>query len=302
MSLGGLLALLLHVPAMAGMALLLAGAMPWLRARLAGRVGPSLLRPWHEWRRLLRKRPVVSEGTSGLAIWAPVAGLAALAMAALLVPSFTLGMATAPLGDLVVIAGLLGLARATGALAAIDAGTGQAGMAAIRSLRLAALAEPTVVLVIFTVALLAGTTNLDAAVASLHEAVVPGVPLLLAVAGLAGVVVAAEAEGDPVVADASGWHAAAAEAGAALRRVVWLSLVVALVLPGGMAPAGAGPLDWLVGLVAWVAKLAVLGAACAMAGPALHRAGQAAIGPLTGAALLLALLAALFLFAGQGLA
>ncbi len=301
MIVAGVVALLLHAAVMAGMALLLAGMMPWARARLAGHVGPPVLQPWHDWRRLLRKRPVVAEGTSALLPWAPAVALAAIAVAALLVPSFALGMATAPMADLVVIAGLLGLARGILALAAIDAGTGPAGLAALRSIRLGALAEPAVLLVVFTVALLTGTTNLDASVASLHEALVPGVPLLLAVAGLAGVVVAAEAEGNTGFAEASGWHEAAAEAAMALRRVVWLSLVAALLLPGGIALAGSGPLDWLVGLAAWVVKLAVLGVACAVAGPALHRAGQVAVGPLMGAAVLLGLLAVLFLFAGQGL-
>ena len=295
----GVLALLLHIPAMAGMALLLAGAMPSLRARLAGRAGPPLSQPWHDWRRLLRKRPLVTEGASPLAHWAPAAALTTTVLVALLVPSFTLGMVTAPLGDLVVIAGLLGLVRVIGALAAIDAGTAQGGLAAIRGVRLGALAEPALVLVVFTIALVAGTTNLDAAVAALHEGLVPGVPLLLAVTGLAAVVVALEAE--DASAAASGWHAAAAEATAALRRVVWLSLVAALLLPGGLALPGAGALDWVLGLVAWVAKVAVLGLACAVVGPVLRRAGQVAVGPLLGAAVLLGLLAVLFLFAGQGL-
>ena len=86
----------------------------------------------------------------------------------------------------------------------------------------------------------------------------------------------------------------------ALRRVVWLSLLAALLLPGGLALAGSGPVDWLVGLAAWVVKLAVLGAACIVAGPALRRAGQAVVGPLMGAAALLGWLGVLFLFAGQG--
>ena len=297
----GVVVLLLHAPAMGGMALLMAGALPWVRARWAGRAGPPLLQPLQDWRRAMRKQPVVSEGASPLAVWAPVAQLVAIGLAALLVPSFTLGMATAPLSDLIVVAGLLALARLVGVLAAIDAGTAPAGLAAIRSVRLGALAEPAMLLALFTVAFGAGTTNLDAAVAALHEAASPGLSLLLALAGLAVLVVAAEAEGNPAGAEASGWYAAAADMAVALRRVVWLSLVAALLLPGGIAAAGAGPADWVIGLLAWVVKLAVLGAAAGAAGPMLQRAGQVAIGPLTGAAVLLGLLAALFLFTGQGL-
>ncbi|WP_158742196.1 NADH-quinone oxidoreductase subunit H [Acidisphaera sp. L21] len=301
MSLAGILALLVHAVLMAGMAVLLAGVLPWAQARLAGRVGPPVLQPLQDWRRLMRKQPVVSEGASALLPAAPTIQFAMVAAAALLVPSFALGMATAPMSDLLVIAGLLGLARFIMALAAIDAGTAPAGLAAIRSIRLAALAEPALLLVIFTIALLTSTTNLDAAVLSFREAIVPGVPLLLAIAGLASVVVAVEAEGDAALTEFSGWHAAAAEAAVALRRVVWLSLTAALLLPGGLALPGGGLVEWTVGLVAWVLKLGVLGLACALVGPSLRRAGQAAVGPLMGAAVLLGLLAVLFLFAAQGL-
>lgn len=296
----GVLLVLVHGPIMAAVALLLAGVLPWCRARLAGRVGSPVLQPWRDWRRLLRKNPVVAEGSSALVVLAPGIALSVTVLAALLVPSFTLGMATAPVGDLVVIVGLLALARAVTSLAAIDAGTAPAGLVAMRATRLGTLAEPVLVLVVFTIALLTGTTNLDAALLVLRETALPGVSLLLAVAGLAAAAVAVEAEVEPT-AELSGWHAAAAEATLALRRVVWLSLMAALLLPGGLAQADAGVLDWLVGLVAWLLKLTVLAAACAVAGPIVQRAGQSTIGPMLGAALLLGLLAVLFLFARQGL-
>ncbi len=281
--------------------MLLAGLLPWARARWAGRVGPAISQPWRNWRRLIRKRPIVAEGTSPLLVWAPPLSLAATVMAALLVPSLILGMVTAPLSDLLVILGLLGLARATAVLAAIDAGTAESGLVAIRQVRLGALAEPALLLVVFTIALLTGTTNLDAALASLHEAAAPGVPMLLAVVGLASVVLAVEMAGTAPMTDYAGWHEAAVEATVALRRVVWLSLVAALVLPGGLAVAG-GPLDWLVGMLVWSVKLGILAAICAAAGPALQRIGQARVDPLIGAAVLLGVLGVVFLFVSQGLA
>ncbi len=297
----GLAALLIHAVLMGGAAMLLAGWLAWARARWVGRIGSSIWQPWHDWRRLMRKRPMVVEGTSPLLTWAPALSLAATVMAALLVPSLTLGMVTAPLSDMLVILGLLSLARVIAVLAAIDAGTAEAGLAAIRHVRLGALAEPSLLLVVFMVALLTGTTNLDAAVTSLHEAGAPGVPMLLALVGLASVVMAVEMAGDIAPTEYAGWHAAAVEAALALRRVVWLSLVAALVLPGGLAMAG-GPLDWLVGLLVWSVKLAVLALICAAAGPVAGRFGRASISPLLGAAVLFGLLGVLFLFAGQGLA
>jgi formate hydrogenlyase subunit 4 len=295
----GLASLLLHILLMAGASVLLAGLLPWARARWAGRAGPPIWQPWRDWRRLMRKRPLVAEGTSPLQVWAPALSLAVTIMAALLVPSLTLGMITASLSDLLVILGLLGLARVITVLAAIDAGTAEAGLVAIRQVRLGALAEPALLLVVLTIALLTGTTNLDAALAALHDAAAPGVPMLLALVGLASVVLAVEMAGTTRMTDYAGWHEAASEATVALRRVVWFSLVAALIAPGGMA---LGPPDWLLGLLLWSVKLAILAAICVASGPALLRIGQARVDPLLGAAVLLGVLAVVFLFVGQGLA
>ncbi len=297
----GFASLLIHTLLMGGASVLLAGLLPWARARWDGRAAPTIWQPWHDWRRLMRKRPVVAEGTSPLLVWAPSFSLAATAMVALLVPSLTLGMITAPFSDLLVIIGMLGLARVVAVLAAIDSGTGEAGLLAIRQVRLGALAEPALLLVLFTVALVTGTTNLDAALAALHETAAPGVPMLLALVGLASVVLAVEVAGTTIITEYSGWHEAAMEATVALRRVVLLSLLAALVLPEALAMAW-GPLDWLVGLLAWAAKLAVLAAICAASGPALQRIGQVKVDPLIGAAVLLGVLALVFLFIGQGFA
>ena len=94
-----------------------------MRARLAGRAGASPLQPWRDLIRLLRKQTVLAESASSVTIDAPAACAAATAVAACLVPSFTLGMTFAPFADLLLIAGLLIAARASLALAAMDAGT-----------------------------------------------------------------------------------------------------------------------------------------------------------------------------------
>ena len=72
----------------------------------------------------------------------PAVSFAAIAAAALLVPSFALGMTLAPLSDLIVIAGLLTLARCTLALAGMDVGTAFGGIGASRDMTFATFAEP----------------------------------------------------------------------------------------------------------------------------------------------------------------
>ena len=292
------MALLLHAALMAGAAVLLACLLPCAAARAAGRTGPPLWQPLHDARRLLRKRPVVTEAAGPLLLAAPSLCLAVTAVAALLTPSFTLGMATSSLSDLVVIAALLALCRVAAALAALDSGAAPPGLAASHSLRLAALACPALLLAVFSIASITGTTNLDAALAGPRE--VAALPFLLAGCGVAAIAVALAGEDEALIAELSGWRVVAAQAATALRRVVWLTLTADLLLPAGLASAGAGPVAWLAGIAAWALKITVLAAAGAAAAGSLRLASAAP--RLLGAALLLSLLAVLFLFAGQTLA
>ena len=93
---------------MGGAAFLLAACLPIAEARSSGRSGPPLSQPWQDWRRLLRKRPVTNESSTVALPLIPGLCLVLTAIAALLVPSFTLGMATAPFSDLLVILGHTG--------------------------------------------------------------------------------------------------------------------------------------------------------------------------------------------------
>ena len=308
-----LLLLVLHAGLMAAAVPVLAGVLGALRARLTGRGGPPLLQPWRDLRRLARKQPVLPESASPLLFAGPVVALACLAVAALLVPSFTLGMASAPAADLVVIAGLLGAARLAMGLAALESGTSIGGLAASRGMSLAVLTEPVLLLVVFAVATMAGSTNLDSAAGSLRDAgsaLLVSLGLGLAAAAILALVETGRFQGgsvlglgrDTAALSFSGWHLAAAECAAGLRLVVWLSLLLVMFVPVGIAPAAAGVSAWAVGLVAWLVKMGLL-----IAGLALIEVGRPALrwstAPgLVGVALLLGVLAAVFLFVGQGLA
>ena len=165
----GLAAEILHLGLMLAAAPLLIGCIRTLKARLLGRVGPPVMQPWHDLIRLARKQPVLAENASFLFAAAPTIGFAATLAAAALVPSFALGMSTAPVADLLVIAGLLALGRCTLALAGMDVGAAFGGIGASREMSFAVFAEPALILAIFTLTLLAGTTNLDGVAAVLRE-------------------------------------------------------------------------------------------------------------------------------------
>ena len=117
-----LLAQALHVLLMLAAAPLVTGLIRTVKARLLGRVGPPILQPWRDLARLARKQPVLAENASWLFAGAPAVAFSATLAAAALVPSFALGMTTAPLADLLVIGGLLTVARCALGLAGMDVG------------------------------------------------------------------------------------------------------------------------------------------------------------------------------------
>ena len=315
----------LGVPILLVHAALVLAAAPFLdtglgqvRATLLRQPGPVPLQGWRDLMRLLRKEPVVTEGTSAPLPAMPAVVAGATAAATLLVPSFALGMATAPLSDLVVLFGLLAFGRMAEALAAFDAGAVPGGMGASRTSLFAVFSSAALVLVLFVLALLTGTSNLDAAAATMREGELSlRVPLLLALVA-ACLAALADTGRKPVDDPAngplssatnvllqleySGRHLALLSYAGSLRLLLWLSLIAAVFLPFGLAPAEAGPISLLTGLLLWPVKIGVLALALAVLETVLVRLRIAAVPRLLGCAILLALLAAMLLLVGQDLA
>ena len=291
----------LHVALVLAAAPLLAGAVAWLEARMAGRTGPSLLQPWRDWQRALGQMPVLGEGASWLGRAAPGLRVAVLAVAAALVPGFTLHMALAPAADLLVVLGLLGLARALGVLGALDEGSGASGEAAVALAARAALGLPALLLVVAALALAAGETSLPAILELPHEESPGLLPALLPL-GLALVLVAS-GEGGMPAGGLSGRYLALHGAAEALRLLVWLGLVAALVLPPGLPVARDDPAatvgDWLVFLPVWLGKLGLLALGVAALRVLLPRRTGRQAAAVAGLACLLALVGLALLLAGQ---
>lgn len=293
----------LHVALMLAAAPLLVGLVGHLRARMLGSAGPSPLQPWRRLIRLARKQPVVTENASPVFAAGVLTDFAASLAAAALVPSFALGMTTAPASDLLVLAGLLALARAALALAAMDAGTAAAGRGASRAMTRAVLAEPALLLVIFALALASGGSDLDAmATLAARGAIGFDAARGLALTALAIVATAMTRRDAALLAECSGRHLALLDWAAALRLLLVLSLAVAVFVPFGAAAAAGLPLLWPLGLLAWAAKIGVLAAALAVLETATVRLRAARVPQLLGIAVALAALAVLLLCVGQGFA
>ena len=316
--LGSLITQLLHLALMLAAAPLLVGGVRWLKSRLMGRRGPPPLQPWRDILKLLRKRPVLAESASLVSRVAPYLALGATALAAALVPSFAFGMLLAPMADLLLIGGLLALARVALALNGHDAGTPFGGLGAAREMTFAVFAEPALLVCVMVFAVLIGSTNLNAIGHGLTDGQMGlRVSLLFAAVALMAVALAENARvpvdnpathleltmvHEAMLLEASGRHLALWELQAALKLLVWLGLLAALFLPFGAAAPGSGPFAWGLGLVLWAAKIGLLALALAVFESAIAKMRVFRVPEFLGGALMLALLAAALIFVSTGLA
>ena len=190
---------------------------------------------------------------------APSLGLGATLSAAALVPSFTLGMAFAPLADVLVIVSLLTLARLAAGLAALDSGAAWPGLAVQGAAARAVLAEPALMLTVVVLALIDGSFNLDVIAGQQRDGLLlPSAAATVALTAMLALVFAeASTATDGLEHMQSGAELAMSRMALWLRRMVWIDLIGALFLPLGMASAGDDVLAWLTGLGSWGVKLAV---------------------------------------------
>ncbi|NLS17587.1 formate hydrogenlyase [Rhizobium sp. P40RR-XXII] len=296
---------------------LLTGVVRMFKARLLRRRGPSLIQPYRDLIRLLRKEAVVAENASWLFRAAPYLIFAATWVAAAIIPTFATGLLFSWTADLIAIIALLGSARFFLALAGMDVGTSFGGIGSSREMMIATLAEPSMLLIIFTLALVAGSTQLSAIAAFMTSPQV-GLRVSLAIALIALVMVAiAENARIPVdnpathleltmvheamVLEYSGRHLAMIELAASLKLLLYISLIACLFAPWKLVAFGVGPLAYLIGLFAYLAKLAAGGALLALFETATAKMRVFRVPEFLGAALMLGLLAALLRFVSRGL-
>jgi formate hydrogenlyase subunit 4 len=256
---------------------LLTGFVRKIKARLLLRQGPPLVQPYRDLIRLMRKEVVLADNASWLFRVIPYLIFAATWVAASLIPTFRTGLLFSWSADLIAIIALLGSARFFLALAGLDVGTSFGGIGSSREVMIASLAEPAMIMIIFTVALIAGSTQLSTMAGFLVSSQV-GLRVSLALALFALIMVAiAENARIPVdnpathleltmvheamVLEYSGRHLAMIEAAAALKLVLYFSLLICLFAPFGMATADQSLGALALGVVAYLAKLVVLAVA-----------------------------------------
>ncbi|MBI4473360.1 MAG: NADH-quinone oxidoreductase subunit H, partial [Acidobacteria bacterium] len=140
---------------------LVVGVIRKTKARLQGRRGPEIWQPYWNLRKLLIKEVVISENTSWIFRFTPYVVMGTMLLSAFIVPVLTTAGALQSLGNIILLMYIFLLSTFFLALAGLDAGSSFGGMGSSREMAIAALAEPTVMIAIFAIALRAGSTGLN---------------------------------------------------------------------------------------------------------------------------------------------
>jgi formate hydrogenlyase subunit 4 len=308
---------LLQMTLVIAVAPLLTGLVRATKARLLRRRGPPLIQPYRDLVRLARKEAVVADSASWLFRFVPYLVFAATWVAAALVPTFATGLLFSWSADLIAIIALLGAARFFLALAGLDVGTSFGGLGSSREALFGALAEPAMIVIVFTLALVAGSTQLSTVAAFMVSSNV-GLRVSLGMALVALIIVALAENGripvdnpathleltmvhEAMILEYSGRHLAVIELAAMLKLVLYVSLIICVFVPWGLAIADASVEDRLLGASFYLVKLAVAAVALGVFETSIAKMRVFRVPDFVGAALMLGFLGALLLFVSRTL-
>ncbi len=253
---------------------ILSGWVNMCRAWLQNRSAPSLWQPYRTLHKLFVKESVVAEHASPIFRSAPYIVFGCMLVACAIVPTLSTDLPMSTAADAIALVGLLALARVFVSLAAMDVGTAFGTLGARREMLVGFLAEPALLMVLFSASLISKSTSLTTMVELLAHRELAIHPVL-AFAGVAFTMVSlAENARVPVdnpathleltmihealVLEYSGRHMALIEWAASLKLFAYSCIGLALFFPWGIAEAQA-PLELVLALPVLVAKLAIGG-------------------------------------------
>jgi formate hydrogenlyase subunit 4 len=279
MTVAGIVSQLLQVGVALLLATVLVGWVNMCRAWLQNKRAPSLLLPYRTIHKLFTKDAVIAENASPIFRVTPYIVFGAMGCAAAIVPSLATALPFASAADAIALVGLFALARVFIALAAMDIGTSFGSLGARREMFIGFLAEPALLMVLFTASLISGSTSLPTMVDTLAHRELAIYPSL-AFAGVAFTMVSlAENSRIPIdnpathleltmiheamILEYSARHLALLEWAAALKLFNYSCIGLALFFPFGIAE-GANGVAMLGAAPVLVAKLAIGGAFLAL--------------------------------------
>jgi formate hydrogenlyase subunit 4 len=309
------LSILLQTLLLLAVAPLLSGLIKNWKAKLQNRRGPRIWQPYSDLLKFFRKDMVISEHASWIFSFAPYVVFITALVAGLLVPMVTVQAPLSLFGDVLALVGLLALGRFFLALGGLDPGSAFGGMGSSREMTIAAIAEPAMMLAIFTVAITAGSTDIShiVQVAQSPTWKVLNPTHVMAFAALF-IVLLAETGRIPVdnpathleltmiheamLLEYSGRYLAMMEWGSSIKQLVLMTLLVNIFFPIGMATV-ATPAALGIAALVYAGKLILIAAAVVVVETTNAKLRLFRVPDLLGAAFVLGTLALLSTFLFQ---
>jgi formate hydrogenlyase subunit 4 len=292
--------------------------MGWVnicRAWLQNRSAPSVWLPYYTLAKLFHKDAVIANTASPLFRITPYVLFGCMWLAGGIVPVLATGLPFAPAADIIALVGVFAVARVFGALAAMDTGTSFGGLGARREMMVGFLAEPAMLMTLFTAAFISGSTQLTTIVETLAQREFAIHPSLAFAAVAFLMVLLAENARIPVdnptthleltmiheamILEYSARHLALIEWAVAIKLVVYMAIGFALFVPWGIAPAG----EWAALPLAFAvlaAKFVVAGAGLSLLETLLAKMRLFLVSEFVSTAFLLGVLGMLIHFLGRG--
>jgi len=253
---------------------LFAGWVKTVKCRMQGRTYAGVFQPYRDIARLFSKEVILAENASWIFRITPYIVFGVTVIIGGIIPLISTDLPFAATADVIALVMLFAIIRFFTALAGMDIGTAFGGMGSSREMTIASLAEPAMLMAIFTVSLAGKSTSLTHMV----QVMAQGELLLrpsLAFALLAFIMVHLTETGrvpvdnpsthleltmihEAMILEYSGRHLALMEWASMMKLFIFSALGIALFCPWGIAPAEDFP-GMLVAIVLLAAKLAVLG-------------------------------------------
>ena len=271
-----LVSVILQIIIILALSPLLSGIIKKAKAFFQIRKGPSILQPYYDIAKLLKKDSVISQNVSWIFHAAPIISFAAVMTAGLLIPIYITSLPLGFAGDLIAVVYLFALARFFTALASLDAGSSFGGMGGSREMFIAAMVEPALMLSIFAVALNVGSTNLGYISRTLSGMGLDALSPYQILAFVALFIIAIAETGripvdnpsthleltmihEAMILEYSGKQLAIVELGAMIKQLLVFSLIANIFFPWGIGSADSGLAALAFALVVYILKIVIIG-------------------------------------------
>ena len=251
---------------------LLTGIIRKTKSRTQKRIGSSVLQPYYDILKLVRKDEVVSDQSSWIFRACPWVNFVAITTAAFFIPVFLVYTPFGLVGDLLLVIGLFALARFFTMLAGLDVASSFGGLGSSREMMISALLEPALFLSIFVVALTYGGTNLSTLIsASSNSSFLPQPQIIFAAIGMFIIILGETGRlpfdnpathleltmvHEAMILEYSGKSLALMEWSQSIKQIILFTLMINIFIPWGISPSTFVP-ALTVGFLTFVAKISL---------------------------------------------